>query len=89
MANLQVKDIDDRLYEALRYLAVQEHRSISQQIILILEWYLQTNRNDKNNTMEFLKLSGSWTDDREADDIITDLYKSRKNKAEADDGLFD
>ena len=37
MAHLQVKDIDDKLYESLRNLASQEKRSISQEVIYILQ----------------------------------------------------
>jgi len=34
MATLQVRDIDDRLYESIRNLAASEKRSISQEVIL-------------------------------------------------------
>jgi hypothetical protein len=80
MANLQVKDIDDRLYASLRKLATTDKRSISQEVIYILEKYLSMPKIfDKNPTEEFLKLSGSWEDDRTADEIISDIRKNRKN----------
>ena len=80
MANLQVKDIDERLYESLRILAVNEKRSISQEVVYILQKYLsKPNDFEPNQTDEFLKLAGSWKDDREAEEIIDEIRKSRKN----------
>lgn len=82
MANLQVRDIDDRLYESLRERATREKRSISQEVILILEKYLsRPNAYDVNSTDEFLSLFGAWVDDRDADEIIDDIRSSRRNSA--------
>ncbi|ULQ58537.1 antitoxin [Brucepastera parasyntrophica] len=79
MAILQVRDIDDRLYASLKQKAQKENRSISQEVISILEKYLANpNRIKENPTMEFLNLS--WEDDREADEIIKELRTSRRNK---------
>ncbi len=88
MANLQIKDIDNNLYNSLRYLAKREHRSISQEVIKIIESYLQNNKIDNNNTDEFLKLSGSWDDDRTANEIIDDIYKSRTKNNRFNNGVF-
>ena len=33
----------------------------------------------KKDTREFLKLCGTWEDDRSAEEIIEDIYKSRKS----------
>jgi len=80
MATLQVRDIDDRLYESLRKRATRDKRSISQEVVLILEKYLsRPNAYDVNPTDEFLSLAGAWSDDREADGIIDDIRSSRKN----------
>lgn len=92
MANLQVKDIDERLYESLRRLATHEKRSISQQVVYILQKYLsQPNEFKANQTDEFLKLAGSWKDDREAEEIISDIRKSRRNSSRfgRENELFD
>lgn len=79
MAILQVRDIDDRLYSSLKDLAKLENRSLSQEVISILEKYLSNPRVFKNNpTREFLSLSGSWDDERTADEIVADIKKSRK-----------
>lgn len=80
MAILQVRDIDSRLYEALRSLAAQEKRSISQQVVYILEKFLANPQSlEKNPTDEFLKLAGSWEDQRSAEDIVADIKKHRRN----------
>lgn len=80
MATLQVRDIDDRLYESLRERAARQRRSISQEVILILERYLSTpTALDPNPTDEFLALAGSWGDDRDAATIVEDLRSSRRN----------
>ncbi|MDL2229265.1 antitoxin [Treponema sp. OttesenSCG-928-L16] len=89
MAILQVRDIDDRLYASLKQKAQRENRSISQEVISILEQYLSNpNRIKENPTKEFLNLS--WEDDRDADEIIKELRTTRKNKKTFGDfdGLF-
>jgi hypothetical protein len=92
MAILQVRDIDDRLYSSLKNLAKSENRSLSQEVISILEKYLSNPVIFKNNpTREFLSLSGSWADDRTADEIVKDIRKNRRNskRFEAQNVLFD
>ena len=92
MAILQVRDIDDRLYSSLKNLAKSENRSLSQEVISILEKYLSNPVVFKNNpTREFLSLSGSWADNRTADDIVKDIKKNRRNsrRFEAQNVLFD
>lgn len=80
MANLQVKDIDDQLYESLRAIASSEKRSISQEVVHILEKYLSLPDTFlKNPTEEFLKLSGSWDDDKNTEELIMDIREHRKN----------
>jgi plasmid stability protein len=92
MANLQVRDIDDRLYESLRERATREKRSISQEVILILEKYLsRPNAYDVNPTDEFLSLSGSWKDERTAEEIISDIRSNRRSSTRfgSDGNVFD
>lgn len=92
MALLQVRDIDDRLYDRLRFSAQKENRSISQQVISILqEYFTSVPGKTKNATEEFLKLSGKWEDSRTSEEIIEDIYSSRQNSTrfEAADGIFD
>ena len=39
MAMLQVRDMDDRLYDRLKFAAKRDNRSISQQVVTILQNY--------------------------------------------------
>ena len=92
MAMLQVRDMDDRLYDRLRFAAKIDNRSISQQVVTILQNYFTSIPvKTKNATEEFLKLAGSWEDSRTTDEIIDDIYSSRVNSTrfEALDGIFD
>ncbi len=80
MANLQVRDIDNNLYESIRSLATIDKRSISQEVIHILEKYLSKPESfNLNPTDAFLKLAGSWEDKRSAKDIILEIKSGRNN----------
>lgn len=92
MALLQVRDLDNRLYDKLKFSAQLENRSISQQVITILqEYFTSVPGKTKNATDEFLKLSGKWEDSRSTEEILGDIYSSRQNSTrfEALDGIFD
>ena len=92
MANLQVKDVDNKIYESLRQLAAQDKRSISQEVVHIIQKYLSTPKAfDKNPTDEFLKLAGSWEDERNEETIVKEISKARKNsiRYRKDHELFD
>jgi hypothetical protein len=79
MANLQVRDIDDRLYSSLKALARKENRSVSQEVVSILERHLANPLVYRDNpTKKFLELSGAWDDERSANEIINELKKSRR-----------
>jgi plasmid stability protein len=78
MANLQVRDINDKLYDSLKRRAELEHRSISQEVVMIIESHLNRNNLESEiQTLEFLKLSNSWKDSRSAKEIVGELRKSR------------
>ena len=78
MAILQVRDIDDSLYEALKTLAKKERRSISQEVIMMIESYISNpKRTALESTEEFLNLS--WHGNESADEIINNIRKKRKN----------
>lgn len=92
MAILQVRDLNDKLYFSLRQMAKIENRSISQEVITILERYLSNPAvYNHNPTKEFLKLSSSWEDSRTSNEIIKDIKSSRKNtkRFELENVLFD
>ena len=91
MAILQVRDIDDRIYESLKRISQQNKRSISQEVIHIIETYLSDPQTiKKNGTEEFLKLAGSWEDDRSAEEIITEIRKGRSTnkRFSEENGIF-
>ena len=81
MANLQVKSIDDDLYESLGRRAAMENRSISQEVISILKAYLSTPgvKNQKANE-QFLELCGSWQDDKSSEELADEIRSSRNRK---------
>lgn len=82
MANLQIKGIDDQLYNEIKKLAVAEKRSICQQVLFLVKSYLANKpRFDEIKTPSevLLELYGSWKDERDADQFIDQIKKARKN----------
>ncbi len=81
MANLQVRDINEELYSTLRFSAELDGRSISQQVINILQLYFTNNQKQTSNaTLEFLELCGQWDDSRNAEEICQVIRDSRVNR---------
>ncbi len=81
MATLQVKNIDDRLYEALGARAAMDNRSISQEVVTMIREFLANPANDPlEATRQLLALAGSWEDQRTARQIAADLRRSRKSR---------
>jgi len=81
MANLQVKGIDDDLYRALGARAKRENRSISQQVVTIIEEYLaRGGETGRRPAAELLDLAGAWVDERDADEIAREIRKARRNR---------
>lgn len=79
MATLQVKGMDDRLYQALGARATMENRSISQEVVAIIQKYLSSPLRDPQETgRAILELAGSWQDDRSAEKIARDIRRSRR-----------
>ncbi len=92
MATLQVRDIDDRLYDFLKVSAKMQNRSISQEVITIIQTYLNSDqKQNKNATLEFLSLEGAWIDERNAEEIAKDIKQNRNQSSrfEAKNGIFD
>lgn len=93
MAVLQITDIDDRLYEKLELAAKTQRRSIKQEVIMIIESYVNhaktINMTASEATHEFLQLS--WSGDESAEAMINDLRSDRKNSKRFDihNALFD
>jgi plasmid stability protein len=89
MATLQVKGIDDDLYRALGARARRDSRSISQQVVKLIEDSLaRPGGSAEEATKAFLALCGSWEDARAARAIVADMRKRRRSRRrfrEADD----
>ena len=81
MATMQVKSMDDQLYKSLKIKAKANNRSLSQQVVMIIKEYLsKPDQKLQHQTHEFLKLAGSWRDDRSAETIIKDITNRRSTK---------
>ncbi|MFA6505594.1 MAG: TraY domain-containing protein [Treponemataceae bacterium] len=91
MATLQVRDIDDRLYKLLKSSAKRQNRSISQEVVTIIENHLNSSVNITNSTLEFLSLTGAWKDEKSAEEIVKDIKNSRNQSSRfgANNGIFD
>ena len=63
MAILQIKGIDDALYARLRRMAAADHRSISQEVLHLIEEYLTREARKPvtaTSARALLALAGSW-----------------------------
>jgi predicted CopG family antitoxin len=90
MANLQIKGIDDNLYERLKAMAASENRSVSQQVLYLVKSYLAKGKKideKKTSAQILLELSGSWDDSRSSSDIIEEIRKGRKNSRKLEQGF--
>jgi hypothetical protein len=90
MANLQIKGMDDRLYEEVRKLAASEQRSVSQQVLFLVRDYLASRKalsTLRTPAEVLLELSGSWEDEREPEEIIQEIKAGRKNSKKLGQGL--
>ncbi len=89
MATLQVRAIDEMLYEALKRRASMENRSISQEVIAILKAHLSSPASKHtNNTNAFLEMCGTWQDDRSEEQIVDDIKKNRRAGERFREDLF-
>jgi hypothetical protein len=90
MANLQIKGIEDELYEELKKMAAEENRSVSQQALFLVKEYLARKgqlRTLRTPAQILLDLSGSWEDNRNSAKIITQIEKARRNSKKLREGF--
>jgi hypothetical protein len=90
MANLQIKGIQDDLYEKIKEMAASENRSIGQQVLFLIKEYLANksiSRSRKPPAQVLLELSGSWEDKRKSEEILSEIKRSRKNSAKLREGF--
>ncbi|MGO9311229.1 MAG: hypothetical protein ACLQDI_00680 [Syntrophobacteraceae bacterium] len=90
MANLQIKGMDDRLYDTIKKLAASENRSVSQEILFLVKEHVAKRKQTavvRTPAQVLLDLSGSWVDERSADVIIAEIKTARKNSGKRSLGL--
>ena len=90
MANLQIKGIDDKLYDTIKSLAASENRSVSQEMLFLVKEHLAKRKQItavRTPAEVLLDLSGSWTDERSADTIIAEIKAARKGSRKLSEGL--
>jgi len=83
MPNLQVRDIDTQLYNWLCVNAKLANRSISQQVITILQEKAAAPQETTSNVVDaFLALNDYWGDERSAEEIVSEIRNARVNTSE-------
>jgi hypothetical protein len=90
VANLQVKGIDDAFYADLKRLAADKHRSVSQQVVVMLKDYLAKRPHLTRVRLPaqvLLDLAGTWEDDCSPDEIVQHLRTARRSSAKLTDGF--
>lgn len=90
MANLQIKGIDDNLYEHLKSIAAAENRSVSQQVLFLVKAYLAKGKKidaRKTSAQSLLELSGSWYDSRCPEEIMEEITKGRRSSNKLREGF--
>ena len=90
MANLQIKNIQDELYEEIKRLARAENRSVSQQVLFLVKEYLAKRKHltaAKSPAQVLLELSGSWEDDKNAEQIVKEIKSARKSSRKLEKGF--
>jgi len=90
MANLQIKGMDDAIYEELKKLAAAENRSVSQQTLFLIKDYLakrQFVRALKTPVQSLLEMAGSWEGEESAEEIITKIKKARRSSTKLKEGF--
>ena len=79
MAVLQVRSMNDEMYKALGKRAAMDNRSISQEVVSIIEKFLSTSPvQTPAADEEALRLAGSWEDSRTAGEITDSIREDRK-----------
>ncbi|MDA8305701.1 MAG: hypothetical protein M0Z81_02575 [Deltaproteobacteria bacterium] len=89
MANLQIKGIQEELHAQIKALAAAENRSVAQEVVFLIKEHLAGRGGLRLRTSAevLLELSGSWEDDRSAEEIISDIKAARRNSARLASGL--
>jgi hypothetical protein len=79
MPNLQIKGMDEELYEGIKRVAAQENRSLSQQVVHLIKEHLRKRQGARRSSAEsLLALAGSWEDERSPEEVAREIRSSRK-----------
>jgi plasmid stability protein len=90
MATLQVRSLDDQLYEALGRRAAMDNRSISQEVTAMLKEYLSTPVRKNNKATDlFLEMCGCWDDERGPEEITREIRQARQTSTRFNDGYLE
>lgn len=82
MANLQIKGMDDQLYKALKRKAQIDHRSVSQEVIILIENFLSSSKDMNHKTEEFINICIE-------DESFYNSINSRNTKKRFKNNVFD
>ena len=90
MPTIRITGIDEDLYQEIKELAVEENRSVGQQVFFMIKDYLAKKHllsKTKTSAQVLLELSGSWEDERSAEEMIQDIKKARRSSMRLLEGL--
>ena len=90
MPTIRITGIDEDLYQEIKELAVEENRSVGQQVFFMIKDYLAKKHllsKTKTLAQVLLELSGSWEDERSAEEMIQDIKKARRSSMRLLEGL--
>ena len=90
MANLQIKGIEDEFYQKIKEMAAAQNRSVSQQVLFLLKTHLAREKmlqKIKSSAQVLLDLHGSWQDAADADMIVDNIKKNRRNSSKLHEGF--
>ena len=86
MANLQIKGVDEDFYRDLKRMAAAGHRTVSGTVLAAIREYLakqvEVDRAKAPGDV-LLSLSGSWEDDRPAEEIVAEIRSARRSSRRA------
>lgn len=88
MSSLTLKNVPDLLLEALRQCAEEDRRSLTQEILYLLEQAVLERRRPRQDEYlsvadvqrqcdDWLRVAGRWKSDRSAAEEIAEIYASR------------
>ena len=90
MAILQIKGIPGEFYEQIKEMAGAENRSVSQQVLYLIKEHMakgKAAKTIKTPAQVLLELAGSWSDTKDAEQIVLELKKGRSNSKKLSAGF--